>query len=714
MPPFSGKQKKKQLQEKRLQKKERQKRGDSSSSDRGVECAKPRRAYNHQSGEESGDDKCVPDQVHQQGEFKYGADRLGIRSVFLKESAEEIAARKRVSYERLRERNFVGNDGIPFGKWFKMPGITRASVIPFSVEIPTRGWRPCDVVSSQKVKGDSDGAADGSSTSSEGNALERTEDDDNDTHIPSDAAEVEARELQRFKEYMRIVDNFPLPSLMDQMQVSSYERNLDVWRQLWRTVEQSDVVIIVTDARYPIVHLPLSLLHYIVRASGKACVVVLNKADLVPRHVLDRWMKFLEAYFQATGIVAKSEEEAKEKGVVCNIPLVPFTSLPADETAIAEESSCNTTKRRKKKMRRNKLYEQLRSGKLQVGDINSSTGSSDEEEVEEELEGLKEHNGVGGAPNSLLPASITKKMDSKWADDAYAETDNFKGKQKAEHGLRQGKRDHKELRIVSDMITSLLRLCRDIGISRQKFRCNAEAGFTGNCNAASLGDTDGERRETTAEESYVHIGFVGSPNVGKSSLLNCIRGTKVVSVSSTAGHTKHLQTIPIPFERVVLIDSPGLTFPVFGVPRPLQAVFGTHQIAQTRDPQSGVAFLATHLQLERIYGLQKIDDYSDEDNFHDVQCGSNENHNNKGGKRNTALSTAWSPFEICESYARKKGYFVKRGKGSLDIHRGAIELLQEAYDGRVVLFLAPPECSWLESAAFRDVQPYLILRAAAA
>ncbi|CAD2215069.1 hypothetical protein AGDE_12617 [Angomonas deanei] len=119
-----------------------------------------------------------------------------------------------------------------------------------------------------------------------------------------------------------------------------------------------------------------------------------------------------------------------------------------------------------------------------------------------------------------------------------------------------------------------------------------------------------ERQEDS--EAYVHLAVVGFPNVGKSSLLNCIRGTKVVSVSQTAGHTKHVQTIPMPEDGITLIDSPGLAFPLLGLPPPLQAVIGTHQIAQVRDPMSGVAYLASHLPLERIYHLRPVDSTADD------------------------------------------------------------------------------------------------------
>ncbi len=47
---------------------------------------------------------------------------------------------------------------------------------------------------------------------------------------------------------------------------------------------------------------------------------------------------------------------------------------------------------------------------------------------------------------------------------------------------------------------------------------------------------------TKKEESpYLTVGFLGYPNVGKSSTLNALCGAKKVSVSATPGKTKHYQ-----------------------------------------------------------------------------------------------------------------------------------------------------------------------------
>lgn len=62
------------------------------------------------------------------------------------------------------------------------------------------------------------------------------------------------------------------------------------------------------------------------------------------------------------------------------------------------------------------------------------------------------------------------------------------------------------------------------------------------------------------ELDYGVIGFIGYPNVGKSSTVNVIVQDKRVRVSQTPGKTKHIQTIKLSNSKT-LIDCPGLVFP---------------------------------------------------------------------------------------------------------------------------------------------------------
>jgi len=104
--------------------------------------------------------------------------------------------------------------------------------------------------------------------------------------------------------------------------------------------------------------------------------------------------------------------------------------------------------------------------------------------------------------------------------------------------------------------------------SSEKALLAAEAAALSRVNDDGLGGQKHHRPLT--------IGMVGHPNVGKSSVINCLCGEKKVSVSRTAGHTKRAQTIHLvqrdeggsTCDPVDLLDCPGLVFPHALVPQP--------------------------------------------------------------------------------------------------------------------------------------------------
>jgi hypothetical protein len=72
------------------------------------------------------------------------------------------------------------------------------------------------------------------------------------------------------------------------------ERNLDVWRQLWRVGESSDILCVLADIRAPLLHLPGSLLDYLRGLKpARPVLLVLTKCDLVPETVVDAWRRYL-------------------------------------------------------------------------------------------------------------------------------------------------------------------------------------------------------------------------------------------------------------------------------------------------------------------------------------------------------------------------------------------------------------------------------------
>ena len=65
--------------------------------------------------------------------------------------------------------------------------------------------------------------------------------------------------------------------------LSPFEHNLEVWRQLWRVLERSDVVCLVADVRNPLLHVPAALYTHIASLHPpRRIVIVLSK---VPRGI---------------------------------------------------------------------------------------------------------------------------------------------------------------------------------------------------------------------------------------------------------------------------------------------------------------------------------------------------------------------------------------------------------------------------------------------
>uniref|UniRef100_A0AAY5LCS2 Large subunit GTPase 1 homolog n=1 Tax=Esox lucius TaxID=8010 RepID=A0AAY5LCS2_ESOLU len=104
------------------------------------------------------------------------------------------------------------------------------------------------------------------------------------------------------------------------MILTPFERNLDFWRQLWRVIERSDIVVQIVDARNPLLFRCPDLECYVKEVSrDKVNLLLVNKADLLTREQRMIWAKFFEkeglrAVFWSA-LVENERLEAEEKGM---------------------------------------------------------------------------------------------------------------------------------------------------------------------------------------------------------------------------------------------------------------------------------------------------------------------------------------------------------------------------------------------------------------
>lgn len=172
---------------------------------------------------------------------------------------------------------------------------------------------------------------------------------------------------------------------------------------------------------------------------------------------------------------------------------------------------------------------------------------------------------------------------------------------------------------------------------------------------------------TSENPRKTQIGLVGYPNVGKSSTINALIGSKKVSVSSTPGKTKHFQTIHLS-EKVILCDCPGLVFPNFATTKAELVCNGILPIDQLREftgPAGLVAKRIPQAFIEAVYGMKILTRPLEE-----------------GG---TGVPTG---EEMLMAYAKARG-FTRTGQGQPDESRAARYILKDYVKGKL-LFCQPP------------------------
>ncbi|XP_021279099.1 GTPase LSG1-2-like [Herrania umbratica] len=360
--------------------------------------------------------------------------------------------------------------------------------------------------------------------------------------------ELDANEKQAFlvwrRSLARLEEN-------EKLVLTPFEKNLDIWRQLWRVVERSDLLVMVVDARDPLFYRCPDLEAYAREIDEhKRTLLLVNKADLLPVSVREKWAKFF-----------------------CSHKILfLFWSAKAASAAL--------------------------EGKMLIDPWKTQNSMQKSDDPDTKIYGRDE----------LL----------------------FRLQSEAEEIVKMRK---------SGSGTS-------ISSNIQSPSCNAEG--------------------TSAPKNVV-VGFVGYPNVGKSSTINALLGQKRTGVTSTPGKTKHFQTLIISDE-LTLCDCPGLVFPSFSSSRYEMIASGVLPIDRMTEHREAVQVVANRVQRHIIEDVYKI--------------------NLPKPKPYESQSRPPQASEFLRAYCASRGYVASSGLP--DETRAARQILKDYIDGKLPHYEIPP------------------------
>ncbi|XP_076161825.1 nucleostemin 3 [Ptiloglossa arizonensis] len=358
------------------------------------------------------------------------------------------------------------------------------------------------------------------------------------------AQELQLKEREEFLEWRR---SLSMLQETEELMLTPYEKNLEFWRQLWRVVERSDVIVQIVDARNPLLFRCEDLEKYLKEVDPKKIsMILINKADFLTEDQRQMWTKYFTdinvrvAFFSAT--LASQKQKVEESIQEENSENEQESEIEEteDEEDVNNESSYNS------EFASESNYESADNGSnnTNVECISNNSEVENEEHVKPK---------DGQCDLQLLKAS-TEKINEKTTKEDDIKVENS-----------------------SELLS------RDQLVSFFKIIYKGE----------------------TYTKGVTTIGLVGYPNVGKSSTINALLMDKKVSVSATPGKTKHFQTLFLDKD-LLLCDCPGLVMPSFICTKADMILNGILPIDQMRDHVPPITLLGTLIPrhvIEDLYGI---------------------------------------------------------------------------------------------------------------
>ena len=270
--------------------------------------------------------------------------------------------------------------------------------------------------------------------------------------------------------------------------ITPYEKNIEVWKQLWMTVEKAQILFQIVDGRNPLYYRCPDLENYIKEVDkNKEIILIVNKADLMNDDVRKNWADYFKTH---------------------NIKYLFFSAVNEIE-------------------------------KMEKGEMLSQSE----------------------------------------------------------------KIDQSDYRIFTrnDLIQYIKEIGEKIPKSQQEENLNSN-------------NNNNPKKNKSQTNNALMVGFIGYPNVGKSSIINVLMKTKKAAVANIPGRTKHYQTLFLPEEpnlnifskSICLVDCPGLIFPSFTTSKADMLVNGIYPIDTLSDIYNPIQIIINLIPSKILSDFYKI------------------------------------------------------------------------------------------------------------
>ncbi|KRX99344.1 Intraflagellar transport protein 88 -like protein [Trichinella pseudospiralis] len=158
------------------------------------------------------------------------------------------------------------------------------------------------------------------------------------------------------------------------------------------------------------------------------------------------------------------------------------------------------------------------------------------------------------------------------------------------------------------------------------------------------------------EHPQISVGFIGFPNVGKSSIINALRRKKVCNVAPIAGETKVWQYVTL-MRRIYLIDCPGIVYPT-GNNEAQLILKGVIRVENVKDAADYIDAVIERVKREYLVRTYQVPEWE-------------------------------SSEEFLSALAGRSGRLLKGGEP--DINTVAKMVLNDFQRGRLPYYVKPPE-----------------------